>query len=422
MTKESQTRTPNSGPAAKSFAGARDMDVSALAEGSLPLNLDDDRIPAYMVNNNHELVWFNEAARRMVFGFSSLHPSSEMRNIFLLLASAPQGIDEALLKLHAGLAKPNLGQVRLAHALRLADEDRADAALDLYRSAPAIDAHGTITTPYCWAGPDGPENWQVVSIFFREGTFCAHVPAHDADDVRAGLRDRSHIIRQLANRQAPLLTPLGVLVADLQNSVKICAELLPQDYFRLINQIWQTIGPIVRAHNGQIAKHAGDGMVAYFFPHSDGHYLADAAACALEIKAAMRRFSKEWQIERQWANDLYMNIGLHEGQEWLGAIQLGESIEFSALGDTINMAARLCDVASLGAIWASKSLITRLQSEAETPLEFGVERLVDGGRRQFVPQSFVQVAALMEGLPAGKWQDLGTMAITEVVGLAAHAK
>ncbi len=422
LKQESQTKASNAASAAKGFAGSRDMDLSALADGGMALNLDDDRIPAYMVNNNHELVWFNEAARRLVFGFMSLHPSSEMRNIFLLLGSAPQGIDRDLLSLHAGLAKPNLSQVRLAHALRLADDDRADTILELFRAAPCMDGHGTITTSFSRTGPNGTESLQVVSIFFREGTFFAHVPAHAAEDVRAGLKNRSQIIQQLANRQAPLLTPLGVMVADLQNSVKICAELLPQDYFRLINQIWQTIGPIVRKHNGQIAKHAGDGMVAYFFPHSDGHYLADAAACALEIKSEMRRFSKEWQIERQWANDLYMNIGLHEGQEWLGAIQLGESIEFSALGDTINMAARLCDVASLGSIWASKSMITQLQSETESALEFGVDRLMDNGRHQFVPQSFVQVSALMEGLPAGKWQDLGTMAVTEVVGLGARAR
>lgn len=419
---DGQNKASHTAPAAKGFAGARDMDLSALSDGGMTLNLDDDRIPAYMINNNHELVWFNEAARRMVFGFASLHPSSEMRNIFLLLGSVPQGMDRALITLHAGLAKSDLTQVRLAHALRLADDDRADAILDLFREAPELDAQGTVATPYCRSGPDGDENWQVVSIFFREGTFCAHVPAHNAEDVRAGLKNRSQIIRQLANRQAPLLTPMGVMVADLQNSVKICAELLPQDYFRLINQIWQTIGPIVRKHHGQIAKHAGDGMVAYFFPHSDGHYLADAAACALEIKQEMRRFSKEWQIERQWAHDLYMNIGLHEGQEWLGAIQLGESIEFSALGDTINIAARLCDVASLGGIWASKALITRLQSESDTPLEFGVDRVIEGARRQFVPQSFVQVSSLMEGLPAGKWQDLGTMAVTEVVGLGPRAR
>lgn len=403
--------------AAKSFAGAGSaMGMAADAAG---LNLDDDRILAYMVNNNHELIWFNEAARSQLFGFASLHPSSEMRNIFLLLGSLPCGVDRELLTLHAGLAKPHLTRIRLAHALRLADDDQAEETLKLFEAAPTFASQGSVHFDYARPDAKGREqNWQAICIFFREGILCAHVPAEAADEVLGnGLGHRGDLIRQLAHRQTPMLTPLGVLVADLQNSVKICAELLPQDYFTLINQIWQTIGPIVRQYRGQVAKHAGDGMVAYFFPHPDGHYLADATACALDIKTAMLRLSREWQIERRWANELYMNIGLHEGQEWLGAVQLGDSVEFTALGDTINTASRLCDFAQFGTIWASKSLVTRLQAETDTILEFGVERDMDGNRRQFVPQSFVQISSLQEADMPSKWRDLGTLAMTEVVGV-----
>ncbi|MEY3658133.1 MAG: hypothetical protein RL425_894 [Pseudomonadota bacterium] len=419
--RESEKHAHSSASTAKSFAGSRGGSAFATSEGAgSGLNLDDDCILAYMLNNNHELVWFNEAARAQLFGFTSLHPSSEMRNIFLLLSSVPSGVDRELVTLHASIAKPSLSRMQVAHSLRLADDDRADQILDLFQAAPAEQSYGSTTINYSRVDSAGTEShWQAVCIFFREGTLCAHVPAEaSADILRQGLSNRGDLIRQLASRQAPLLTPLGVLVADLQNSVKICAELLPQDYFALINQIWGTIGPIVRKYHGQISKHAGDGMVAYFFPHSESHYLADAAACALEVKAAIRRVSKEWQIERHWANELYMNIGVHDGQEWLGAIQLGDNIEFTALGDTINTAARLCDMASYGSIWASKSFVTRLQSETRDKLDFGVERTLEADRRQFVPQSFAQVASLMPGDASGKWQDLGTLAVTEIIAIS----
>lgn len=424
VTRESEKKSSAFTSAAKGYAGSNSSASFASGDSASALNLDDDRIQAYMVNNNHELVWYNEAARAGLFGFTSLHPSSEMRNIFLLLASMPNGVDPDLVTLHAGLAKPSLTRVRLAHSLRLAEDEAAEEILNIFHSAEPSASSGAVTFNYSRTTPDDPcQPWQVICIFFREGILCAHLPGDANSDVlREGLSNRSALIRQLANRQAPLLTPLGVMVADLQNSVKICAELLPQDYFALINEMWRTIGPIVRKHNGQIAKHAGDGLVAYFFPHSDGHYLVDAAACALEVKTAMRRLSKEWQIERHWANDLFMNIGLHEGQEWLGAIQLGDSIEFTALGDTINIAARLCDLATYGSIWASKSLVTRLQSEAHDGLQFGVERTIEGERRQFVPQSFVQVSSLLSGDLSSKLQDLGTLAVTEIVGLDAPSR
>lgn len=421
MQRESEKHAQASASTAKSFAGSRDGSAFDASDTSgSGLNLDDNRILAYMLNNNHELVWFNEAARSQLFGFTSLHPSSEMRNIFLLLASVPSGLDREMVTLHASIAKPALSRMQVAHSLRLADDERADQILDIFQAAPVEPCYGSTTINYSRTDHAGTEShWQAVCIFFREGALCAHVPEEaSADVLRQGLSNRGQLIRQLANRQAPLLTPLGVMVADLQNSVKICAELLPQDYFALINQIWGTIGPIVRQYHGQIAKHAGDGMVAYFFPHSEGHYLADVAACALEVKAAIRRVSKEWQIERHWANELYMNIGVHEGQEWLGAIQLGDNIEFTALGDTINTASRLCDIASYGSIWASKSFVTRLQSETRDKLDFGVERTLEADRRQFVPQSFVQVASLMSGDTAVKWQDLGTLAVTEITAIS----
>ena len=105
MQRESEKHAEASTSTAKSFAGSRDGSAFAASDTSgSGLNLDDDRILAYMLNNNHELVWFNEAARSQLFGFTSLHPSSEMRNIFLLLASVPSGLDREMVTLHASIA------------------------------------------------------------------------------------------------------------------------------------------------------------------------------------------------------------------------------------------------------------------------------------------------------------------------------
>ena len=51
------------------------------------------------------------------------------------------------------------------------------------------------------------------------------------------LSRRDQLIRDLFRSRQPVFTPLCVMVADLQDSVKICAELPPEEYFELINQI-----------------------------------------------------------------------------------------------------------------------------------------------------------------------------------------
>ena len=153
---------------------------------------------------------------------------------------------------------------------------------------------------------------------------------------------------------------------DLQNSVKICSELPAEEYFELINQIWAAMGPIFRKYYGTHGKHVGDGMVYYFFPQPDSNYIFNSLLCAQEIKLEMQKISKAWQIRKNWLNELFLNIGINEGEEWLGTFQSATSIEFAVLGDTINHAGRLSDFARHGKIWATKSLIGKL-SASSTP-------------------------------------------------------
>jgi len=214
----------------------------------------------------------------------------------------------------------------------------------------------------------------------------------------------------------PVMTPLAVLVADLQNSVRICSELPPDEYFELINQIWSTMSPILRKYTGTHGKHAGDGVVYYFFPQPETNYLFNAIACADELRNAMRKISADWQLRKNWLTELQLNIGLHEGQEWLGSFQSANHVEFAVLGDTINRAARLSDFARHGSIWATKNLVSRLTSDERSRVEFGVmHHSVENGDR-FVLSSYAQVESLVD-LNDGKLdklRDIAQLAVTEI--------
>lgn len=53
------------------------------------------------------------------------------------------------------------------------------------------------------------------------------------------LTNRSWVINDLLQQRLPTLTSFSVLVADLQDSIRICAELPPEEYFELVNSIWK---------------------------------------------------------------------------------------------------------------------------------------------------------------------------------------
>lgn len=214
-------------------------------------------------------------------------------------------------------------------------------------------------------------------------------------------------------------TEVAVLVAGLQHSTRIWSELPPEEYFELINQIWSTVDPIFRRHAGTDGKHPADGMVCYFFPLPTGSYLWNALLAAQEIRPAMRRVSKEWQLKKGWSTELYMNIGIDEGREWLGTFKPAGEVEFTALADTIRQAARISDFSRFGAIWATRNLLGKLSDDERRRLKYGVRRKNSDGQHVFLPCVFSNVqrpAAHAAGAGAGeRLEEIAIPPIAEIV-------
>ena len=177
--------------------------------------------------------------------------------------------------------------------------------------------------------------------------------------------------------------------------------------------------PIFRKYYGTHGKHVGDGMVYYFLPQPDCNYILNALTCAQEIKEAMRRISKEWQLRKNWAHELYLNTGINEGLEWLGVFHVDTKVEFTVLGDTINHTARLSDFARSGAIWATKNLLGKLSAEQRRRVRFGIRRKNEDGFEVMVESSYSRIMELIDlSMPRNeKLHDVAAMAITEIIDL-----
>jgi class 3 adenylate cyclase len=225
-----------------------------------------------------------------------------------------------------------------------------------------------------------------------------------------------------AARSRPMLTHVAVLVSDLQDSGRVWAELPAEEYFELINRIWLVADPIFKRHHGTNGKHAGDGLVCHFLPQPDSSYLWNILAAAVEMKDAMRRVSKEWQLRKGWATELYINTGLNEGQEWLGSFRPAGPPEFAALGKTINQAARISEFARRGAIWATKNLVAKLTSAERKRLKFGVRRKSHDGHEIFVSSVFAKLDGLADLTSPGgdRFKEIARLPIAEIVDIASH--
>ncbi|WP_046021202.1 adenylate/guanylate cyclase domain-containing protein [Magnetospira sp. QH-2] len=401
---------------------------SNLPGDGMRLSLDQISSPAYMVNNNFELEWWNTEATELLFP-ERLDKTMEIgdRNIFKLFG-ATQGIREAeswdvLRDLHLCIAKKRMARKAiLALDVEVEDDPNyVDNLLHAYDHTPPLVTRAMIRTEVNLGLRGQPGNWfHVYASFFREGIFFVYEPFEEHEDnLSTFLSRRDVVIRELMRNRRPYLTPLAVLVADLQSSTKICAELPPEEYFELINSIWSAVEPNLRRFQATHGKHVGDGMVYYFLPQPDSCYIENALHCAAEMRKTMREISRKWRSKKNWLNELRLNIGIHEGEEWFGTYQTPTHLEFTVLGDTINQAARLSDFARKGSIWVSKVAVSKLTYKHRQRLHFGIRRRSEDGKEILVDSTFSRIANLVDlNNPKNeKFQDIGTLPVTEVLDM-----
>ncbi|MCL7488297.1 MAG: hypothetical protein M8357_09025 [Desulfobulbaceae bacterium] len=388
----------------------------------LKVTICDIESPAYLVGPDFEIEWINKQAEDIVFNkkVRSL-VDSESRNIFRLFLEQRHsvGTDDwvNLASLHLTVLQRKINETNLARLF--SDISVRDSAVfsDIFKSGLMSSPQQAYHLPVTMSLPGNVrKNYQVHTMAFREGTFFVYLPDEGiSGNVMAMLGQRERVISELLRHKMPSLVSLCVLFADLQDSMRICAELLPGQYFELINDLWEVSGPVFDRYRGVYGKHVGDGVLYYFLDRAGDDYLKNCINCSLDLREIMFEFSEKWKEAKGWDNDLFLNTGINEGQEFFGTIRSANNIEFTALGDTINTAARLSEFARNGQIWTTKNLVSKLSQEDRNMLRFGVHRKNNPANR-FVRDSFARVADLIpeDSLHYRDYCAIAGLPITEV--------
>ena len=113
------------------------------------------------------------------------------------------------------------------------------------------------------------------------------------------------------------------------------------------------------------------------------------------MKETMRELSGKWRQRKNWTNELLLNTGVDEGEEWFGSYQTPTHLEFTVLGDTINRAGRMSDFARGGSVWASKALLGRLTPEDRQQIHFGIRRSDESGE-VIVSNTYSRISNLVD--------------------------
>jgi class 3 adenylate cyclase/tetratricopeptide (TPR) repeat protein len=140
-----------------------------------------------------------------------------------------------------------------------------------------------------------------------------------------------------------------VLFADTAGFTALAEKLDPEDVHQILDRCFELITAAVHRFEGTINQYTGDGVMALFgapIAHEDGPRRAVHAALA--IQQGLRDFSKELQTQRGFS--LQMRIGLNTGLVVVGKIGDDLRMDYTAVGDTTNLAARMQQLARPGTV------------------------------------------------------------------------
>jgi adenylate cyclase len=159
---------------------------------------------------------------------------------------------------------------------------------------------------------------------------------------------------------------LAVCFTDMRGFTAFSEETEPTRLFSLISALLAEQVNVIHQYGGYVDKFGGDGVMAIF----DGPDMAlQSCLCALSILDIARdKHSAGLEEIRRFA------VGIHMGRAVIGNIGSPEHLDYSAIGSTVNLAARLCGQAEATSIAVSKAV--RDAVDADPRLQFTSERQV----------------------------------------------
>jgi class 3 adenylate cyclase len=204
-----------------------------------------------------------------------------------------------------------------------------------------------------------------------------------------------------------------ILSARLNDSHRIADTMLPDYFFRLMNQIGDAADDVARALGGTRAGSSGAG-IQYVFTESAGRNpIFSAICCATRLNHRMQSLQAALTAKQGWADDICLNMGISHGTDEATTREPAGSMEIMIPGGASDQASLLSAIAEKGEIWITKQAIGQLPKKQIDQVVLGVDR-----QGKFLRNFFIRLSDLGRDTGTSHHNvDMNTLSIARIVNI-----
>jgi adenylate cyclase len=156
---------------------------------------------------------------------------------------------------------------------------------------------------------------------------------------------------------------VSVLFADVKGFTALSERMSPREVQDLLNEYLHEMTDVIFRYNGTVDKYIGDGIMAVFGaprlpdePESNEHAF-NAVSAALDMQTAQKRLVDKLDAEKNFS----IRVGVNTGVAYTGFFGTRHRLEYTAIGDTVNTAARLESAAEPGSVFIGENTRSTVQ-------------------------------------------------------------
>jgi adenylate cyclase len=150
-----------------------------------------------------------------------------------------------------------------------------------------------------------------------------------------------------------------ILFSDIRGFTRMSENMEPHAVVELLNEYFSEMTDLIFESGGTLDKYLGDGIMAvYGAPIPKPDDALRATKTAIEMQRALADLNRDWESRGQQA--LRMGVGVNTGPVTAGNIGSAKRMDYTVIGDAVNLASRLCSNAAGGQILVSESTFLQL--------------------------------------------------------------